>query len=419
MNKRILGCLLMGLVTTHMTAQSSSTLSPYSQYSLGVLAEQSIGASRGMGGLAYGMRSGKQINMINPASYSSVDSLTMLFDAGVSARITNFKEGNKKVNGRTGNFDYAVASFRLFPKIGIGVGVVPYSHIGYDYDSVDKESSTTEGYFGDGGFSQVFLGAGWEFAKGFSIGFNVSYFWGSYSKNVLVTNSDSKVSSILRDYSTSVSSYKLDFGAQWQGLLNKDNLLTVGLTASVGHNLHATASVQTVTTDPQTGVTNSSDPAEVENAFSLPWTFGVGATVLHKNSLTVGADYTLQRWGAVDYPVYTGSKYFLSSDYYKDRHKFVVGANWVPNPVSRNYFMRVNYRLGVSYATPYYKIKGSDGPSEFTLGGGVGLPIARSMLHISGQWVRSNASGLISENMFRINLGLTFNERWFAKWKVD
>jgi len=26
---------------------------------------------------------------------------------------------------------------------------------------------------------------------------------------------------------------------------------------------------------------------------------------------------------------------------------------------------------------------------------------------------------LITENSFRINIGLTFNERWFAKWKVD
>jgi len=25
----------------------------------------------------------------------------------------------------------------------------------------------------------------------------------------------------------------------------------------------------------------------------------------------------------------------------------------------------------------------------------------------------------VKENTFRINIGLTFNERWFAKWKVD
>ena len=41
------------------------------------------------------------------------------------------------------------------------------------------------------------------------------------------------------------------------------------------------------------------------------------------------------------------------------------------------------------------------------------------MLNISGQWVRSSAKGLLNENTFRINIGITFNERWFMKWKVD
>jgi hypothetical protein len=26
---------------------------------------------------------------------------------------------------------------------------------------------------------------------------------------------------------------------------------------------------------------------------------------------------------------------------------------------------------------------------------------------------------MIKETMFRLNIGLTFNERWFAKWKVE
>ena len=33
------------------------------------------------------------------------------------------------------------------------------------------------------------------------------------------------------------------------------------------------------------------------------------------------------------------------------------------------------------------------------------------------QWF-SFTVNLINENMFRINVGLTFNERWFAKFKV-
>ena len=53
-----------------------------------------------------------------------------------------------------------------------------------------------------------------------------------------------------------------------------------------------------------------------------------------------------------------------------------------------------------------------------------GIPIVnsynnRSFLNISAQFAHSSANGLISENIFRINIGLTFNEKWFQKWKVE
>jgi hypothetical protein len=55
---------------------------------------------------------------------------------------------------------------------------------------------------------------------------------------------------------------------------------------------------------------------------------------------------------------------------------------------------------------------------------GFGIPIIngynnRSLLNISAQWVHRSADNLLEENTFRINIGLTFNERWFAKWKVE
>lgn len=399
-------------------AQVSTTLSPYSQYGLGILAEQSQGFSRGMGGLGIGLRGGKLVNTLNPASYSAVDSLTMLIDLGVSGQITNFKEGSKSVNGHTANFDYAVASFRLFKNVGFTLGVLPYSNIGYSYDAA-LNASTTEGHDGDGGLSQVLLGAGWQFLDGLSVGVNFSYLWGDYQKDVSVTSTNTYVNTMLRSYTTSFSSYKLDFGLQWQQALNKDNMLTVGATVGVGHSLGADAEVLTASSNTQTSVVNTADTISVSDAFRLPWTFGLGATLTHKNSLMVGVDYSLQKWSSIDYPVYSTGGYSMSSGYYRDRSKLTVGADWVPNPISRKFFDRVHYRMGVSYATPYYNIKDQQGPKEFAVTVGVGVPIYRSVVNVSGQWVRNSSSSLITENMFRINIGLTFNERWFAKWKVD
>ena len=427
MKKRYFVSMLAAMTALSSGAQTSSTLSPYSQFGLGTLADQSMSFNRGMGGVAYGMRGGKFINMQNPASYSAVDSLTMLLDAGVTGQITNFKEEGKSINSKTGNFDYAAISFRILPKLGFAAGIIPYSNIGYDYDRYGKlnELKTTEGHNGSGGLTQVFFGLGWQFMKGFSAGFNFSYLWGQYDKGVDILLSESTAKTITRNYSANISSYKVDFGLQWQNQVSKNDLLTLGATVGIGHKLNGDADMSIDNYDPLSGKTNSTK-FSIEKAFSLPWSFGLGASLTHNNSLTMAVDYTFQKWANFDYPAFNDAtdKYSMTSGYFKDRHKVAGGVNWVPDPTSRRFFKLVNYRFGVSYATPYYKIGNGDGADELTVSAGFGLPIynawnSRSMLNISAQWVRTSAPGLLKENTFRINIGLTFNERWFAKWKVD
>ena len=89
--KRIICALGLTVLSLTMVAQSG-TNSPYSQYGLGVMAEQGQGFNRGMNGLSYGLHQRNQVNAQNPASYANVDSLTFIFDAGVSIQNTNFEE---------------------------------------------------------------------------------------------------------------------------------------------------------------------------------------------------------------------------------------------------------------------------------------------------------------------------------------
>ncbi len=440
MKKRIIGSLLAGLVAVSVMGQVSNTLSPYSQFGLGVLAEQSLGFNRAMSGLAIGMRNGKHVNVQNPASYSSVDSLTMIFDLGVSGQLTNFKEGGHKVNAKTADFDYAVAAFRVLPKLGASFGVIPYSNIGYDYSQTSWIGEAESGYYGklsdnyylinysgSGGFSQAFVGLGWEMFKGFSLGANFSYFWGEYTKTAATVMNDSYANTLLRTYSTEVNSWKLDLGAQYSTQLNKDNLLTVGAVVGIGHNLGAEAKLSVVNTNTLTTVTTTNNDS-IPDAFKLPFTFGAGFSLTHKKSLTLGADYVMQKWGSIDYPQINSDtkRYQNTSGLLKNRHKITLGADWIPNPdpMARGFFKRVHYRVGASYATPYYNIGTYDGPKELCVSAGVGVPIInswnnRTMLNLSAQWVHTSAKDLVTDNTFRITLGLTFNERWFAKWKVD
>ena len=120
----------------------------------------------------------------------------------------------------------------------------------------------------------------------------------------------------------------------------------------------------------------------------------------------------------------SSTSYVMQSGVLKDRQKMTLGGEYCYSERDRRFFRRMRYRAGVSYATPYTTINGADGPKEYSASLGFGIPIInsinnRSFLNVSAQWVHRTATGLITENTFRINIGITFNERWFQKFKVE
>lgn len=423
MNK-ILACFVMASLASSAFAQSN-TISPYSQHGLGDLTDQSVSFNKGMNGVGLAMRRGNEVNPMNPASYSSVDSLTMLFDAGLSGQITNFKENGSKQNGKSGGFDYVVGQFRAFKNVGIAFGVLPYSNIGYSYYSSktldDKETVEATNYKGDGGMHQLFIGAGVRPIKNLSLGFNLSYLWGDYNRSIESVSSG--LSSLSKVYLADVSNYKLDFGAQFELPLNKLDNLTLGVTWTPGHSLKADAECLIINTN---STISKADTTKftIPNGLSIPTAYGIGLAYNHAQNLRVGADLQIQKWGSVDFPEYANGTYALKSGLLKDSYRFNLGGEWTPRPMGRHFYQRVRYRMGVGMATPYYYINGKEGPKELSASLGFGIPIMngynnRSVLNISGQFVHRSADNMIKENTFRLNIGFTFNERWFAKWKVE
>ncbi len=426
MRKLILATLLLG--STLMVNAQSGTNSPYSQFGLGVLSDQTSGFNRGMNGVGLGFHEHNQVNYLNPASYASIDSLSFIFDAGISGQVTNFEEKGVKKNANNSNFEYVVAGFRLMKHVGVSFGVLPFTNVGYSYSSTSKIGSVfsdethTTTYSGEGGLHQAYFGAGWMPFKGFSIGANFSYVWGDYSKSVYDSKSVSGAKTETRLYTTQVNSYKLDLGAQYTARIAKKDWVTLGVTFTPGHSLGASADMSQYTTDTQNSVSDTTN-FSVAKAFKIPNMYGAGLMWNHDNKWKVGFDYTLQKWGGLESPVFDGTTYSLQKGLYSDRSKFNLGMQYCYGERDRHFLKRVQYRAGVSYATPYVKVNGLDGPKELSVSAGFGIPIInnynhRSFLNISGQWVRSSAKDLIKENTFRLNIGFTFNEEWFRKWRM-
>ncbi|PIN27695.1 hypothetical protein [Prevotella intermedia] len=434
MKKILTAALCVALSITAMA--QSGTNSPYSQFGLGTLSPQSSSFNRSMNGLAYGFHEHNQINFQNPASYSALDSLSFIFDAGLSLQMTNFDENGHKKNANNGNIEYINAAFRAFKHVGVSFGLMPYTNVGYSYTSRSNvnpkpnpslpEPTYSNTFNGTGGIRQAYFGLGWEPFKGLAIGANIAYLWGNLERTVVNSYSDSYINTLSKTYTYEVKSYKADFGLQYTQKLSKKNAITLGLTYSLGHKLNSDAVCNIISKNSQTAVNDTTSYA-IKDALSLPHVFGVGLMWNHNNQLKLGVDYQLQKWADIKMPQFNvvndKASYTLVSGQLKDMQKLTLGGEYCKGERYRNFFSQLHYRAGVSYSTPYIMINKQDGPKEISASLGLGIPIVnnynhRSLLNVGVEWVNRSATGLIKENMFRINVGLTFNERWFAKFKV-
>ncbi len=416
-------------------AQTNGSNSPYSRYGFGLLSDGGQGFNRGMSGLSYGMRNGAELNSKNPASYSAIDSLSFLFDAGFTLQNANLEANGRKINARNTSFDYLTMGFRATRNLGISLGLLPFSTIGYSMSNDETledntgEITQTESYSGDGGLHEAYLGVGWSPFKNFSIGANVGYLWGDMTHTVMASFSDADIASRRRQYTADIRTYKVDFGLQYVQRLNKKNTLTLGLTYGLGHDINSNSLYydQLIYNN-----TVSGDTLVARNAYGLPHTFGVGLAWNHDNRLRVGADYTLQKWQDVKSPQLSRNDLTGASIYeartggFTDMHKFVVGFEYINNPNGVRWRDLIRYRAGFAYTSPYTRVDGQDGPRDYQVSLGVALPIInfynnRSLLNISAQYerVKPKVAGMITENYLRISIGLSFNERWFMKWKVE
>ena len=126
------------VMCTNIWAQSNGSSSSYSRFGLGTLENQAQGFNKSMGGVGLGFRAGDRINTLNPASYSAIDSITFLLDAGMTAAYGNMKQNGSSVNVFQCKLDYVNIGLRLYRNLGLSVGFMPYTTIGYNFTTTSK-----------------------------------------------------------------------------------------------------------------------------------------------------------------------------------------------------------------------------------------------------------------------------------------
>ena len=233
------------LLFTSLASIAQTSTSPYSRLGFGLINNNATGIQRSMGGVGYAMQNGRQINVMNPASYSQVDSLTFLWDIGMDLTNSWSTEGDKHGYNLGGGLDYITMEFRLAKNLGAALGVVPFSSVGYTFGGEIENGSDTRS--GLGGLSELFVGLGYQPFKGLSLGANFSYLFGTTTNSTAVT----ATSTTQFTRNIEVRDWNMRVGLQYAFNLSRKSKLVLGATYSPKKTMHGKAwgTFQDVTQD--------------------------------------------------------------------------------------------------------------------------------------------------------------------------
>ena len=263
-NRLILTVLLVWLCSNAFA--QSNVDSPYSMFGLGQVRDKTMNTRlKGMGGVCNAMGDKAMVNPGNPASYALIDTLSFLFDAGIYAKSSTFSTSTLSETAACASFDYVSMGFALANWWKMAFGAQPYSNVGYNIVTKfhdDQVGNCAELFQGEGGLNQAFWGNAFRIGKHFSVGVNANYVFGDSKSTTTLAYPDSTYiicSRRSRDIMT--RSFMFDYGLMYQGNLNKDLTLSMGLTYNQKINLHGvqTTYIRTIEADDLENLSTSTE----------------------------------------------------------------------------------------------------------------------------------------------------------------
>lgn len=418
MNKIKLFVLVV--LATMFGAHAQNVTTPYSMYGYGILGDRATSMQRQMGSVGYAMNSGRQINVMNPASYASIDSLTFLFDIGADLSLLWQKEGNVKERSTGGGLDYVTMQFPICKFMGASIGMLPYSSVGYAFGK-DVTHGAMENQ-GSGGINQAYIGVAGKYA-GFSLGANVAYSFGSIVNDVFSTPSTS--GQTLFEHVMQIRDWDVNFGLQYTARLSRTERITAGVTFAPKKSLHGDtwATIQETSRESEADTVAS---MKIGGNYYTPMSLGAGISYSHERNSRwmVEADVTFQQWSRAKYSALyetaNPDNMVFQGMQFCNRAKVAVGGEFVPR-IRGNYLERMSYRLGAYVNRDYISIQGNRVKEcGITAGFGFNTPEGKTMVNLGVEWKHRSAhpNPLLTENYLNITLGINVNELWFFQRKI-
>jgi hypothetical protein len=407
--------LIVTILLANFGFAQENTPSPYSFYGIGSTKFKGTNDIVNMGGISVYADS-THINVLNPATYSN--QLLTTFQVGGTSSFYKLNAGSQTEKAQKTTFDYLVMGFPVSKKMGVSVGLLPQSAVGYRFVNDKRDiDNTISRYFGKGGVNKVYVGSGYKINSKFSVGLDFQYLFGTieteaqkFQDNVQYGSrelNESTLSGVAFNagltYNTKLNN-KLNFMSSLvyspETKLNSNNVRYVSLASLSTNGTALPASLDT-------------EINVADSKLSVPSKLALGAGIGNRKWF-VGGDITFSG---------TGSQVNRFENYsnvsYENATRVAIGGFFIPKFDSYdNYFERVTYRGGFKFENTGLVINNTAiKDKSMTLGFGLPIKGTFSSLNLGVEYGERGSllNGLVREEYFSVNIGLIFNDKWFKR----
>ena len=408
--------------------------SPYSRIGLGEYNANTGGVRQmAIGGTGLAAPNAVNVNELNPALLYYTSRTT--FEAGYNGQYKTVRNATAATRSGSGTLGYLAFSVPLSAKWGAAVGLKQVGAVDYESNIIGSvvnspNDLSLKQYKGEGGVSEAYLGQGFRLTKDLAVGLTASYVFGVVDETtgttVQVMNSSDPLRKAVDRTHTRYSDFAFRAGAHYRHKVSKDLNLNLAGVYSFGHSLNGR---QVVTKEQENASgTLIGAPTPVSDgpgSTYVPALAQAGISFDNDKNWSVNLDAARQQWSK--FTSFNDGTAALSNTM-----RLGLGGEFTPDPGSvEHYFRRVGYRAGLSVGQLPYQPGGKTlYDRAVSWGFAFPLPTATpldattfSLSFIYG--VRGNTDLLstrasnVQETYIRGQFGVTLNNRWFIKRRLQ
>lgn len=414
MIKKIFYSLL--LLISGITSAQQGNASAYSFLGIGDIKFKGTHENRSMGTVSI-FSDSIHLNLQNPAGYGNLTRSTYSF--GISQSRVKVADQNQSGNSIRTSLDYFAVGIPL-GKLNVGLGLLPFSSVGYRLISPsDNISSPQKQYEGKGGVNRAYFSLGYQINKNLSVGAEGNLNFGVIESSGYTIFPDRQYGT-LESKKSNLSGFGFNTGVLYKRLITKKLTAYSGLTYAPEIKIKSNNS-QTISTTAsyQNGSAIAAEQTIIPSnttTVNLPSKVSFGVGIGQHNKWFAGAEITQQN-------KISETSQVIPDINYENGTRIAIGGFYIPNNTPyANYWKKVVYRAGFRHENTGLVIK-NNSITEYGITFGLGLPLSgiSSNVNIGAEYGSrgTTTAGLVKENFFNVIISLSLNDKWFNKRKID